>query len=96
MERTASERKYLVMNARLLLASYRAIPLGTTPNHSFPVRSKTKNHGVTSTLCKFEPSEPRLDLLDRGPLQTSFTVETPLSHFLMLDHTHCHRAAGRN
>ena len=69
-------------NARLLLASYRAIPLGTTPNRSFPVRSKTKNHGVTSTLRKFEPSEPRLDLLDRGPLQTSFTVETPLSHFL--------------
>ena len=42
MERTVSEHEYPAENVRLSLASYRAIPLGTAPNHSFPVRSKTK------------------------------------------------------
>ena len=42
VERTVSEREYPAENARLSLASYRAIPLGTAPNRSFPVRSKTK------------------------------------------------------
>ena len=42
VERTASEREYLAEDARLSLASYHAIPLGTAPNCSFPVRLKTK------------------------------------------------------
>ena len=61
MERTTSEREYPAENAWLSLASYHAILLGTAPNRSFPVQSKTKkNHLVASTLRTFEPSEPRL------------------------------------
>ena len=40
VEWTASTCEYLVENVRLLLTSYRMIPLGTAPNHSFSVRSK--------------------------------------------------------
>ena len=42
VERTTSEHEYPVENVRLSLASYRAIPLSTAPNCSFPVRSKIK------------------------------------------------------
>ena len=94
MERTASEHVYLAENARLLLVSYCAIPLSTAPNHSFPVPSKTKKIMELLQLCM------RLNLrnlgcivLDRGPLQTLWTVEMPSPHFFTLDHTHCHQAA---
>ena len=37
VKRTACTREYPVENAQLSLTSYRAIPLGTAPNRSFPV-----------------------------------------------------------
>ena len=62
IERAAKTCEYPAGNARLLLVSYCVIPLSTASNRSFPVRSKTKNHGVASTLRVFEPSAPRLQL----------------------------------
>ena len=80
-KRTTSEREYLVENARLSLASYRAIWLGTTPNCSFPVRLKIKKlwshfNSVCSNFWNLGCS-----ILDQGLLQTLFTVKMTLSHF---------------
>ena len=79
VEKTVSERKYLVENARLSLTSYCAIPFSTAPNSSFLVRSKTME---SLQLCaRSNLHNLGCNVLDWGPLQASCTIKTPPSHF---------------
>ena len=61
VERNESEHEYPAENARLLLTSHHAIPLGTALNRSFPVWSKTiKSWSCFNSAHAFKSSEPRL------------------------------------
>ena len=92
VERTVSMCKYPTENVQLSLTSYHLIPLGTAPNHSFPVRLKIKRHGTASVLCAFEPSAPRLQQ-PRSKLATNLVDRQSHHLFFALDHTHCHHTA---
>ena len=80
----------------IIIVAYRTIPLGTAPNRLFLVRSKTKSHGVASTVGMFEPSEPRL-WHPRLRSTTNFVYRrNAIVPFFTIDHTHCRQAAGRD
>ena len=70
-------------------ARYHSVPPQTA---HFQFDRKLINHEVASIWTLQNLGR---NILDRGPLQTSFTIEMPLSHFFTLDHTH-HQAAWRN
>ena len=93
VKRTASTHDYPAENARLLLASYHAISLGTAPNRLFPVQSKTKNHGIASTLSTFEPLAPRRQHPGSRATINIVHCRNPIVSFFTLNHAHCHHTA---
>ena len=91
VERIVSTHKYPAENAWLSLTSYRVIPLGTTPNCLFLVRSKTKIVELLQLCAHSNLRNLGCNTLDQVQLQTQCIVEMPSSLFFILDHAHCHQ-----